>query len=169
MKEQWVKLKEWWVNLAIREQLALIIGATTVGVFIMYQCIWSPFVDYVAFLRHQIPIKEKLLAWMETTHKQIKQIENRAHASGKPLSPAISLSFLQKQIHQARLESQLSQLRQVSTDSIEMHFQKVEFDKFIRLLTRVVTEQRLAISQLSIRVESTPGIVAADVTFRVFS
>jgi type II secretory pathway component PulM len=168
MKDQWVKLKEWWSNLAIREQQALVTGALVLGVLVIYQVIWSPMVDHVAFLRHQIQTKENLLAWMQTTDKQIQQMQGRSQRGEKPLSPVVALSFLQKQIHQARLESQLSELRQVSADSLEMHFQKVEFVKFIRLLARVVSEQRLAIAQLLIRVESTPGIVTADVMFSVF-
>jgi general secretion pathway protein M len=169
MKEQWIKLKEWWLSLAIREQQALTIGGAALSIFIIYQFVWAPFTDHVSILRQQITSKEKLWAWMEKTDKQIQDVQSRTKGRGKVLSPVVCLSFLQKKIQQARLESHLSQLRQVSADSIEMHFQKVEFDKFIRLLTRVVMDQGIAVSQLSIRIESTPGIVTADVMFRIFS
>jgi type II secretory pathway component PulM len=163
MYERWIKLKNWWSNLKVREQQAIMIGGTVIGVFIIYQFIWSALVNHVAAMRHQIVTEQKELVWMQAADKEIQQIEGHSKNKGKSTTPVMLLSFLQKQINQTRLESQLSQLKQTSNDAVEMHFQKIEFDKFIRLLTIIIKEQPVSISQLSITAESAPGIVNADV------
>lgn len=167
MKEQWSKLKTGWGNLAAREQQAIAIGASLLGIFILYQWIWSPLVDHVAAMRKQMVAEKKLLVWMQTADKQIHKIEGTSQNKSKSVSLVMLLSLVQKQINHAGLEKNLSQLKQASNASITMHFQKVEFDKLIALLTIIIKEQHVSITQMSAVAENTPGIVNADVMLKI--
>jgi type II secretory pathway component PulM len=76
------------------------------------------------------------------------------------------LSITKKYISQAGLDRYLTQLKQNTNESIEMHFQKVEFDRLIRLLTVLINEQHFTLLQISSVAENPSGIVNADVILK---
>lgn len=167
MKEHWTTLQEWWGHLAARERQAIRLGGMLLAIFILYQCIWSPLLTHVAFLRKEIDLQQKTLVWMQSADKAIRLLENHKKDKNKQTSPVMLLSFLQQQINQAGLQSQLSQLNQASNDTIEMHFQKVPFDSLIRLMILITKEQPVSISQFSVVADNVPGMVNADVIFHL--
>mgnify|MGYP001226923991 CR=1 FL=1 len=167
MKEWLVKLKEAWANLAMREKRMVTAGGAFLGIFIVYQWIWTPLLNHVATLRNRIAANQKTLVWMQSADKAIQKMEGRTNIKAKRTSPVGLLSLLQKQINHAGLEQQLIQLKQTTNDSVEMHFQKVEFDKLLKLLMTVVKEQSVFISQMSVTAENTPGLVNADIILKL--
>jgi general secretion pathway protein M len=167
MNEYWIKVKEWWSALATREKRAVVLGGSIVALFIVYQGIWSPLKEQAASMRKRLVAQEKTLAWMQSADKTLQQIQGQATNRNKSTSPVMLLSVMQKQINQAGLEQNLTQLKQASNESIEMHFQKVDFDKLVKLLTLVIKEQRVSITQMSVVAESAPGTVNADVVLKL--
>lgn len=165
--EQWLKAKEWWSHLSTREKQASIAGASVVAIFIVYELMWSPLVDHVEVLRKQIVTEQKTLVWMQAADTDVRKMEGETTKKGKSVSPVAMLSLLQKQINHVELNKNLTQLKQASNDTIEMHFQKVEFDKLIGLLTTIVKEQPVSISQMSATADNTPGIVNADILLKM--
>lgn len=163
MNELWQKVKEWWSNLSLREKQAVAAGGSLLGIFILYQFIWSPFLDNVASMRKRINSDQKLLVWMEEADKKIKKIEGETKTQGKMISPVVLLGLIQKQINSSGLERSLTNLKQASTNSIELQFQKVEFDKLIKLLTTIIKAHGVTISQMSVTAETAPGIVNAEI------
>lgn len=168
MKESWSKIKEWWSNLASREKKAVILGTFFLGVFIVYQFIWTPYVNHVAAIRMRIVKQQQTLEWMQQADKEVRKINSDAGKNkNKITSPVILLGLLQKQINQDGLEQSLNQLKQASNDTIEMHFQKVEFNKLIRLLTAILKEGNVSINQMTAMSINTPGMVNADVILKL--
>lgn len=167
MNEQWLKIKAWWTNLAKREQQAITFGALILGVFILYAGIWSPLVNHVDAMRKRVLSEQKLLLWMQAADKQIQQMKGQAKNKNHSLSPVVLLSDVRKLILQAGLEKNLTQLKQATNDSIEIHFQKVEFDRLVALLTAIVKEESVAITQMAASAEHTPGAVNADVVLKI--
>ena len=167
MKEYGVKLKEWWSNLAPREKQAVTWGGALLGIFIIYQGIWSPYVDHIASMRNSIKSNQKTLVFMQEADKEIQKKESQSNTKAKTTSPVALLGFLQKQINQSQLNQQLTQLKQATNDSIELHFQKIEFDKLMNFLIKIVKEQSVSITQLSATAESSPGVVNADVMLKI--
>lgn len=167
MQEHWAKLKTKWANLTAREQQVVAVGAIFVGIFSIYQCLWSPLVEHVAAMRERIVTQQKLLVWMQAADKQIHEIEGQTKTKQQSHSPVMLLSLVQKQINHAGLDSQLTQLKQITADGIELHFQKIEFDKFIVWLTTLVKEQQLTLAQLSTHAQATSGIVDVDLILKI--
>jgi general secretion pathway protein M len=167
MNEWRIKMNEWWTSLALREKQAVSIGGSLLGLFIFYMAIWSPYLDRVDNMRQRIQTEQKTLSWMEAADKEIHKIENQSQQKSEAATPVVLLSYLQKQVTRTGLESSLSQLKQSSNDSIEMHFQKADFDKLVGMLISVAREQNIAISQMSATADNTPGMVAADVVLRL--
>lgn len=167
LNEYKTKLKDWWARLALREKQAVIAGGSLLAIFIVYQGLWAPLLAQVADVRDRIQHDQQTLVWMQAAESVINKIELTTRNKNKPVPPVILLSILQKHIDSDGLASNLVQLKQASNETIEMHFQKMAFDKLMRLLINVSREQHVAITQLSVMAETTPGIVNADVTLKI--
>ncbi len=166
MKESWLKWKEKWSQLSLREKQAVVIGTALMVIFIIYQWIWTPYLYHVNAMRQKITTDQKTLVWMQGVDKTISKIEGQAKRKTKPVSPVELLSLLQKQVNQANLSQSLTQLKQATNESITLHFQKVEFDKLIHFLTIALKEQPIIILQMSAIAENAPGIVNADIVLK---
>lgn len=156
-------MKDWWLNLSAREKQGVSIGGAFLAIFLIYALLWSPLVNHVADLRQRIEREKKLLVFMQTADKQIQQIEKTTHQQTKSVSLVALLSILQKAINQRGLQQSLTQLKQGPNDTIEMHFQKVDFDKLMKLMLGIVRQYKMTISQMSAVAASVPGLVNADV------
>lgn len=163
MNETLAKWKEWWSQLAMREKQAVVLGASLLTIFIVYEWIWTPYLNHVNHMREQISTDQKLLVWMQQTDQAINKIESQSKNKTRAVSPVELLSLMKKQVNQAGLEQYLTQLREAANESVEMNFQKVGFDKLIHLLTQTIKEQHITILQMSVIAGNTPGIVNADV------
>src|SRR6478736_4675810 len=98
MKEFWIKLKEWWTNMAPRERQAVSIGGSLLVIFIIYQWMWTPYVNHVAAMREKITSDQKTLVWMQSADKIMQKVASKATIKTKPVSPVVFLSEMQKQI-----------------------------------------------------------------------
>lgn len=161
------KAKEWWSTLAPREKQAVTIGGSLLGLFILYQFIWSPYLDHIADLRNNIAAKQKSLLWIQAANKEIHNIETKNPTQTTAISPVTLLGYLQDQVQSSGMAPNMTQLKQSSNDSIDIHFQKVEFDQLIKFLTKVCKEQRVSIAQMSATAEGTPGVVSADIILKL--
>jgi general secretion pathway protein M len=167
MKEHWLKLKEWWSSLASREKRMLSAGGSLTALFILYQWIWSPYMDMVTGMREHIESQQKVLEFMRTADAEIARNQGNAHPKGIKTSPIILLSLLQKQIVQAGLAQSLQQLKQASNDSVAIAFKKVDFDKMINLLIATMKEQNVALAQMSVNSENAQGMVNANLVLKI--
>ena len=164
-KENWQKLSEKWSHLASRERKMILIGSGFATLFIFYQFLWSPWLNHVVLMRQQIQTNHKLLTWMQSADQTMQKISLNT-INNKNTSAVTLLATLQKQTNQFALEKGLTQLKQSTQDSIEMQFQKIEFDQLLRLLLSVTQQQNITISQATIVAENKPGIVNADLVLK---
>ncbi len=163
MKEYWLKLKEWYVQLEARERRAVNVGGTALALAIFYFGIWSPFLTRVDGLRDTIVNEQKTLAWMQDADQKIKQLASENSGDRQALTPVTLLALLQTQINQAGMKDALTQMKQAANDSIQLQFKNVSFDQLIKLLIAVIKANHVTISQFSATAETTPGKVSADI------
>ena len=167
LNEYTSKVKDRWSALAVREKQAVAIGGSLLGIFVVYAGMWSPLVGHVANMRSRIESDQKTLTFLQVADKEIQKIERNVTAKNKAASPVVLLGVLQKQINHAGLDANLTQLKQATNETIEMHFQKIAFDKLVRLLMTVSKEQAISVSQMSVTAENAPGMVNADITLKI--
>ncbi len=156
-------MKEWWDNLALREKQILSLGLLAILMLIFYIFIYSPLNDRVTTLREQIIHDQELMFWMQDADKRIQLLEKNA----QPPQPTIHetgslLSIVQKEINHTSLVGALTQIHQVDANSIQLSFQKVDFDKLMAWLIQLTSHHALTISQMGVVPSSSPGVVAAD-------
>ena len=167
MRAYFLKTKEWWGNLKEREKKMLIFGAFFLGLFIFYEGIVSPFFHHLGALRERIKTNSALLVFMQSTDRAIQKTETQLKVQNQATTPLALISFLQKEMNREGLLKNLTQLKQANSDSVLLHFQEIEFDRFIDLLTSVIKAEKVLVTQLSVVAEGTPGIVNVDVVLRL--
>ena len=165
MKAWWEKLKAWWHPLSLREKQAVAIGGSLLFIFLVYQCMWKPYLNHMESMRQRIISEQKTLLWMQSADK-IMQMGNKSSAKSKSVSLVVFLSQMQGQIKLAGLEQYLTQLKQSANDSIEIHFQKVEFDKLITFLIDVMKKRPVSVTQMLVIAGDAPGYVSADIAMK---
>lgn len=167
IQEKWLKLKEWWSHLTLREKQATATGASALSIFIVYAGLWSPLVNHVSAMRVRLQTEQKTLLSMQAADSMIKKIVIQTKNKNTSLTPVELLDALQKQINQAGLASFITQLKQASNDTVEMHFQAVSFDQLIIFLSEIRKKQAISIVQMSAITEGTPGVVNVDVVMKI--
>jgi len=155
-------MKEWWLNLNLREKQAVSLGATVMTLALLYGLIWSPLHNSVTALRDQIQHNQQLLSWMQTADQQIQAAEKMTQTPTATHNAASWLSIVQDNIKQSPLTKNLTQLVQADNDSVKLTFQQVDFDLLISWLTELWQQQGLVVTQLTITSGSIPGIVGAE-------
>lgn len=135
-------------ELSKRDKKITIFGLVSIIGLILYLGVYSPLQNHVHTLRGQLDQDQKLLAWMRETDQAMNQIKP-VNQNNKTASPIILLSALQKQVNEAGLGLALTQLKQGAGETIVLHFQKVEFDKLMRLLLTAIKQQNLIIVEMS--------------------
>src|SRR5262245_16878412 len=165
-KEWLEKLKQWWNPLATREKQAVLAGGSFLILLIFYMGIWQPLLHHIQVLRERVVSSEKTLSWMQSADNMLNKLNRSAAQKNKPVSLVVFLSEMQNNVKQAGLDAFLTQLKQSSIDSIELHFQKVEFDKMMGLLMMVMKEYPVTVTRLSVVASDASGLVNADMVIR---
>ena len=158
-------MKEWWNNLALREKQTLSVGIFFLSLFLIYILLWSPLNTKVMSLRSHIQQNQELLTWMDAADKRIQVLEKTAQTKPAARPTGSLLSVIQKQINRTPLVTALTQLHQVDNESVQLTFEKVNFDQLITWLTGI-SQQGLLTTQLSITPGTTLGVVSADLIIK---
>lgn len=164
-----VKLQEMWSQMAARERRAVAIAAPVVIFFIVYQWVWSPLIGSVDYLRQRITTQQKTLEWMQNADQDLQKMQGHQHNKAIASSPVVLLGALQKQIRQSGLQQYVTELKQSNNDGVEVHFQKVEFDKLVQLLITMNKTESFIISHMTTTSLTTQGLVNADLSLRLTS
>lgn len=151
-------MKEWWINLNIREKQALLIGGTIVLFFLLYEITLSPLSNYNASLRDEIHHNQKLLSWMEEADQHIQATEKMLHKNNSKNSAAL-LSLAQKEIAQSPFANNLGQLGQSENNSVQITLQKVKFDELMKWLTLNWQKNGLTVTQITAAPNGSPGVI----------
>lgn len=163
----WIKLKDWWATLALREQRVVAAGGAVIAFLFLYAAIWLPTLNHLDNMRKQISSDQKALLTIQAINQDIQKIENEAKNKTKASSAINLLTAMQAKIQEARLEPNLRELKQISNDIVQVQFQNVDFDRVIRLLIIVCKEQGASITQMSAVAESSPGTVNMNVSLKL--
>jgi general secretion pathway protein M len=159
-------MKNWWLNLSLREKQTFSAGTVLVSIFLIYEIIFSPLLNEVNFLRQKIHTDQTLLAFMQASDDRIRALQKNPLGITRKNAGSL-FSIVQDDINTNPIAKAISQLQQAENDSVQLRLQKVNFDEFIKWLTRVCQEHQLIISQLSITPGTDTGEVDADLKLQL--
>jgi general secretion pathway protein M len=75
-------MKDWFDNLDIREKRILIIGVAVLFLALTYLLVWEPFIKKTAALEKSNQENAALVAWMEQSAEEAKELQAKLKASG---------------------------------------------------------------------------------------
>lgn len=157
-------MKEWWMNLGLREKQAVSLGGIVVILFILYEIIWAPISNHNDTLRDEITRNQKLLTWMQEADQHIHATQKMLQKNAATKNSAALLSLLQKEVNQSPFAKNLAQMTQAENNSVQITLQKVNFDDLIKWLTELWKKQELTVSQMTVTPNGSLGIVDATIT-----
>lgn len=161
-------MREWWLNLSLRDKQLFILSCTAIAIFLIYFFIWSPLLDSIATLRTQLQRNQATLAWMKTADKEIQLVEKNPAATASQSSASL-LSIVQNEINQSTFAKNVSQLHQAENDAVQLSFQQIDFDQLITWLMQLWQQHHIAVTQATIKKSEAAGSVTADISLKMVS
>jgi general secretion pathway protein M len=159
-------MKNWWLNLSLRENQTLSAGAALLSIFLIYIIVFAPLMSHITSLRQKIHADQSLLAFMQASDERIRSLEKNPHATTHKNAGSL-FSIVQDDINTNPVAKHVTQLQQADNDSVQLRLQKVNFDEFIKWLTVACQVHQLIISQLSIIPGSDTGDVDAELKLQL--
>jgi type II secretory pathway component PulM len=160
-------MKEWWINLGLREKQTLSVGGLFLILLLLYEIIWAPISNHNDNLRSEIARNQKLLIWMQEANQRAETMQKMLQSTSSAKTSAALLNLLQKQIKTSPFENNLLQMTQAENNAVQLSFQKVNFDALIKWLTVLWKNQGLTVKQITVTPNGPLGVV--DVTVQVMA
>jgi len=157
-------MKEWWLNLSLREKQTLVLGALCFALLSLYLLIWSPLAKKVENLRQQVQHNQQLLAWMQTADKHIQTLEKTRPTPREVNHERSLLSQIQDEIEQNNFAKNITQLRQTENDSVTFNLQQISFDQLITWLSQLWQQDDIIVTQITLAplTPPSPGKVTGE-------
>lgn len=162
IKKNYQHLLEKYAQLTARDKKILKIGSVMAMIFIIYAGMWSPLIEHVALLRERVKAQNKLLAYMQAADIVLEH--SNQQSTGGFATMVAELAAIKKQIGLAKMQSQVRLLKQNADDEIALTLQQVAFDQLITLLLQ---EKHLQISQMTVIALPQSGMINAQVIFKL--
>ena len=155
-------MKEWWLELSIRERLLLSIGGSIGLVLLGYFLLWTPLSTYVNDLHTSIVEQQSLLTWMQNAIKELQQLQAQSPQT-QPVTTGAILSIVEESIKKNNLDENAPQITQSDQDKVTIKFTEVPFDNLISWLTDLWKQYQISIEQLNVIPAKITGVVAAEI------
>ncbi len=153
-------MKQWWLNLSLREQKIVMIATAVFIIIIAYFFMWSPLSDSVDTLQQNVIQDRELLSWMKIAVPQIN-VNQQANVS-HPVAEADLFSTVQQSLDSSGLKSSLDNIEQQKEGTVKLSFKAVDFDKLIDWL--IIIQRDFAINPIEVNLDkSNEGQVKGSV------
>lgn len=158
-------MKDWWLNLPLRDKRMLGMGGIVVILFLLYEIIWSPLATSNENLRIHIEHNRDTLQYMQNADHRIQQLLKESKAKNYKASGSV-LGTMQTEINSSPFATHVVQLRQAENDSVQFNLRKVNFDQLLVFLMSVWKKYHYIVSQISVVPTGVPGEVTVDITIK---
>lgn len=154
-------MKTWWLQRSARERLFLLLAIISLLLFVLYQNIWAPWQEHLAYLKHQVQQDTELLHWMQETQQRYQQF--KARDSKQPRQKVTQLlNTLTTSLKQQNLHTYLSHFEQLSDKKVKLTFTAVSFNSLLAWLTKLQQETDIKSEQIILNATTKSGEVQAN-------
>ena len=154
-------MKSWWLEKNQREQMALVIAAVALLLFLIYLLAWQPFVDAVEQKRQQLKNQQVTLDWMQQNLGEVQRLKSQRRSSGASNSNEALLTLVDRTAKQSQLRQQIQRIKPQGEDSVQLWVEQAAFDTLLKWLAGLSTQYGIQIESLNIDRQELPGIVNA--------
>lgn len=145
-------MKQWWLNLAVREQRILLLGTASVLFALLYWAGWAPLQQHLQHSRQQVQQLQQQLNWMRQQAPLLSQLKQTAPinaAANVDIASALTASSQTQQLTLKRIQPQ--------GDNAMVELDIVGFDQLVSWLD--LLEQQYGITPQQIELQSFPTLV----------
>ena len=160
MKQLFLTIQDWFDHLNKRERAILSVAAAACVLVLIYSVFWRPVAEDILKTENKIEQKMALSAWLSAREPFIRQLQQQTGVgSNKSLTEQITASASTYQLDLSRI--------QPGDESLQVWLDNAAFDQLIRWFHYLKMTGGVQIDKFSAtRIESEPGLVKAQVTFR---
>jgi type II secretory pathway component PulM len=155
-------MKDWWINLPLRDKQLLLLGGLVVFLFLLYEMVWSPLASANDSLRVRILKGEETLTSMQNADQLIQHLITSSQKKTRQQGQS-SLGILQGEINKSKFASHVTQLRQTENESVQVNMTKVNFDELLVFLNMLWKKYDVIVSQISVVPTGVAGEVNVDI------
>lgn len=146
-------MKEWWLQLNLREQRLVIAMTTVVMFFILYSTIWAPLNNNIDTAKAKLERQQELLTWVQEGTVKYKS----AVGSGNSRKGNVSLSSL---VNQTAGRNQISIARmQPQGDDLQVWIDEVPFNQLLAWLEELSVKEGVRVKSIDIANSPITGVV----------
>lgn len=148
-------MNAYWQQLNERERLAIGTCVVAVFIYILYLLVLAPLADAV----HQ---KTRLRAEKQQTLRWMQQVRGQTLSANQPelLTNAELLSLLARQLKRPEFKPFAYQLQQIGSGDIQLTFENIPFNPFIKWLQKLNTTYAFSLKQFKAQRTNTEGVVS---------
>jgi len=152
------QIKAWYSSLDEKDQKISIVAAVIITLLIIYLILLSPVNDSVSSLEKEVAAKQKTINWMKAQVPIILSSKGgpSARTSNQALSSIVNTTTNRFNLPVSRRDSK-------SPNEMQIWFDNVSFDSFLRWSNELKTRHGVSISTANIRSQDSNGITSINV------
>lgn len=155
MKQQ---INDWYTELETNEQRIVVVAAIFFSLVILVFGILKPLNDSVSSLQGQVKSRQKSVDKWKQSMPII--LANRGHSQGA--SSGQALSFIVTSTSK-RFNLRVSRVQEKSSDEMQVWFDSVPFNDFIRWVAEVQNRHNVKVASVNVRSKDRDGLASIDI------
>ena len=156
------QVKQWFNNLAQREQQMVLSAFVIIVVFIIYS-LWSSFTSHIENLQHRVNNQQSIQSWMQQAANEVNQLRGSGTAGARPKGKQLLLGLIDRSAKQNKLGSSLQKVQPEGEQGVRVWLEKAAFDNIVVWLDNLQYKHGLVVTDISIDSQEVTGTVNARV------
>ena len=142
-----LSIRNWWLNLSLRERWLLIMAGAGAAVMLFYGLVWQPLLDERNNLRLSVEEKHQTVAIMQNELVQIRKLQKNKIPSRSRQS---LLTLVDRQLRRnPRLGGSIKRLEPQGNQRLIVRLENVNFVVLMSLLTELTDRSAIAVEAFS--------------------
>ncbi len=159
-------MKEWWLTKTPREQMALMLAAGAMFLFLLYLFAWQPFSDAVEQKRSRVKSQQLTLSWMQQQLPEIKALRGSGNNSNQRGSNEALLTLVDRTAKQRQLRQQIQRIKPQGDKTVQLWVEQASFDALLIWLGELTQQHGVQIDTLNIDRQELPGVINAKLVLQ---
>ncbi|CAN0603926.1 unnamed protein product [Ectocarpus sp. 12 AP-2014] len=153
-------MKEWFLRFSMRDQLALLMLAAALGLYILIMLVFRPLGQARAELDDRNHATAEALVRVDELVTQVRAL--RSNGGARPQAASRNLTELINDSAES-FGLAINRLQPNSRGAVQLRFETVSLESLLRWLHRLETAESVLVEELSISQTANAGVVGASV------
>jgi general secretion pathway protein M len=158
-------MKEWFMGLAPRERLMVIVAAGVVALVLIYLLAWVPLAARTAHLEQDVAEQQTLKQWMQRAAAEARQLRGSTAAVNGDQGRSL-LAVVDETAKQAKLGPAVKRIQPEGQDLVRVSLEHAPFDDVVIWLAGLQQSQGVSVVDATVDRQPTTGQVNARITLK---